>query len=240
MEDIHEHHNETNEYITNDPTNLVDWICERCDHKSSSKCNLLKHLRNVTPCNTTHSTITREDYIAKLIHKDYNEKTYDCQYCQKKFNKYQNRHRHLKTCKTLKEQNESSDLKLRKAMAENISLKKIVEDLNAKVNELQQQPSNSVTHHVTTKKKKKKLSYVTRVSCWNKYVGVTVGETQCLCCKFNTITQMNWECGHIVAESCGGSNDIENLRPICRHCNNDMGSENMREFALRHFHTEIE
>ena len=79
-----------------------EWKCKRCSHISSSKSNLLKHLRNKTPCNVTRENILIIDYITELLKKEYNDKTYDCPNCNAKFNAYQNRHRHLKTCKEKK------------------------------------------------------------------------------------------------------------------------------------------
>lgn len=79
--------------------NQSEWKCKRCTHTSSSKSNLLKHLRNKTPCTVTKENIHVDDYIAELLKKEYNDKTYDCPNCNAKFNAYQNRHRHLKTCK---------------------------------------------------------------------------------------------------------------------------------------------
>jgi hypothetical protein len=86
--------------------NDAEWRCKRCNHMSSSKCNLLKHLRRKAPCNTTHDSISIIEYINDLIKKEYNEKTYDCNFCGAKFNAYQNRHRHYKTCKKAKKQDE--------------------------------------------------------------------------------------------------------------------------------------
>jgi transcription elongation factor Elf1 len=87
------------------------WTCKRCEHESSSKCNLLKHLRRKTPCIDDNNIISIDAYIEELLKKDYNEKTYDCQFCGTKFNAYQNRHRHYKTCKELKKQNKDSIIK---------------------------------------------------------------------------------------------------------------------------------
>ncbi|MDE2095886.1 MAG: HNH endonuclease [Patescibacteria group bacterium] len=47
------------------------------------------------------------------------------------------------------------------------------------------------------------------------------------------ITRDNWECGHIVSVKNGGSDAVDNLRPVCKKCNGSMGEENMFEFAYR-------
>ena len=75
--------------------------------------------------------------------------------------------------------------------------------------------------------------------CWNTYVGEEIGKTKCICCKTLDITTFDFQCGHIVADSVGGDTSIENLRPICAKCNNDMGAMNMRDFALQYFNNPI-
>ena len=44
------------------------------------------------------------------------------------------------------------------------------------------------------------------------------------------ISFVNFDCGHIKSERFGGSNTLDNLKPICRLCNNSMGTTNMNEF----------
>jgi hypothetical protein len=78
-----------------------------------------------------------------------------------------------------------------------------------------------------------------RRSCWNKYIGEDIGKIQCLCCNINEITPFTFHCGHVVAIANGGSNNIDNLRPICATCNSAMGTDNMIEFAKLHYNIEI-
>ena len=79
-------------------------------------------------------------------------------------------------------------------------------------------------------KKKQAIPKVLKDNVWNKYIGVEIGQTYCLCCKTNKITQSNFHCGHVISESKGGKMDCENLRPICSSCNLSMGSQNMDLF----------
>jgi 5-methylcytosine-specific restriction endonuclease McrA len=59
---------------------------------------------------------------------------------------------------------------------------------------------------------------------WNRYNG-EVYKTQCYIkwCS-NTITVFNFECGHNIPFSKGGSTTLENLRPICGNCNKSMNN----------------
>jgi len=52
----------------------------------------------------------------------------------------------------------------------------------------------------------------------------------CYCCKLEPITYGNFECGHNVAHANGGSDELSNLRPICRLCNSSMGTKNLEDF----------
>lgn len=86
--------------------NAMDWICKRCQHVSTTKSNLMKHLQRRTPCQDVNNVISIEAYITELTKKEYNDKTYDCKFCGKKFNNYQNRHRHYKSCKKATQDNQ--------------------------------------------------------------------------------------------------------------------------------------
>ena len=75
----------------------------------------------------------------------------------------------------------------------------------------------------TKPKTKKKL-------VWNTNIGEDIGKTKCLCCKSTDITQLSFNCGHIIAEANGGDTIVSNLRPICQNCNSSMGTKNMNDF----------
>ena len=51
-----------------------------------------------------------------------------------------------------------------------------------------------------------------------------------MCCNVTDITQMSFNCGHIIAESNGGETVVSNLKPICQNCNSSMGTKDMEEF----------
>lgn len=82
--------------------------------------------------------------------------------------------------------------------------------------------------------KKQSIPHILRIKVWNKWIGEEIGKTKCLCCKLNDICQLNFVCGHIIAESKGGDIDVDNLKPICQPCNNSMGTQNMNEFILKY------
>jgi len=83
--------------------------------------------------------------------------------------------------------------------------------------------------------KKKAISKKLKDEVWNKYIGSDIPKHKCMSCKLTTIDCRDFECGHVQAESRGGSQDIDNLRPICRKCNGPggMGDTNMKEFVIK-------
>ena len=84
------------------------------------------------------------------------------------------------------------------------------------------------------KKKKEKIPAAVRKIVWNTYIGKDKNTSKCLCCSAEDISNTNFECGHIMSEKNGGEVNIENLRPICGHCNKSIGGNNMDEFMDRY------
>jgi 5-methylcytosine-specific restriction endonuclease McrA len=80
------------------------------------------------------------------------------------------------------------------------------------------------------KKRKKPISATIKRLVWNTNIGEDIGKSKCVCCKSTDITQMSFNCGHIVAEANGGNTIVSNLKPICQNCNSSMGTKNMDEF----------
>ena len=80
------------------------------------------------------------------------------------------------------------------------------------------------------KKKKKPISATIKKLVWNTHIGEEIGKAKCLCCNVTDITQMSFNCGHIVAEANGGETIVSNLKPICQNCNSSMGTKNMNDF----------
>jgi hypothetical protein len=74
-----------------------------------------------------------------------------------------------------------------------------------------------------------------RITVWDTYIGLSIGQTKCTVCNTNTITQFSFHCGHVIAEKKGGTCDINNLRPICKSCNSSMKTMNLDEYKERYF-----
>jgi len=71
-----------------------------------------------------------------------------------------------------------------------------------------------------------------REKVWrNQYGGNMDGH--CYCCH-TAISYTHWECGHIQAAAKGGSDVIENLRPVCFPCNRGMATMDMMDYIKRY------
>ena len=84
------------------------------------------------------------------------------------------------------------------------------------------------------KLKKQRIPHVLRSKVWDTWIGLEKGKSKCLCCDISEITQFNFHCGHIIAESKGGTTNVNNLKPICGSCNSSMGTENFDEFKNKY------
>ena len=80
------------------------------------------------------------------------------------------------------------------------------------------------------KPKKKSISSTIKKLVWNTNIGEEIGKAKCVCCKSTDITQMSFNCGHVIAEANGGKTIVSNLKPICQNCNSSMKTKNMFEF----------
>jgi 5-methylcytosine-specific restriction endonuclease McrA len=86
---------------------------------------------------------------------------------------------------------------------------------------------------VVKTKGKQGIPSVLKKQVWSKYIGNHISTHKCLCCKINDILMNEHHCGHVIPESKGGENTIDNLRPICSGCNLSMGSTNMIDFVKK-------
>jgi 5-methylcytosine-specific restriction endonuclease McrA len=89
---------------------------------------------------------------------------------------------------------------------------------------------------LTDKSSRKTIPKKIRAQVWTNAFGSFTQGT-CYCCKTNINCLDMWHAGHIVASCNGGSDTVENLRPICVSCNLSMGSEHMETFKNRCYPT---
>jgi 5-methylcytosine-specific restriction endonuclease McrA len=80
--------------------------------------------------------------------------------------------------------------------------------------------------------KHKAIPKKTREALWTGQFGDTT-KGACYCCKTDISVLGTWHAGHVIAQTNGGSDTVENLRAICLPCNLAMATENMEEFKRR-------
>lgn len=83
--------------------------------------------------------------------------------------------------------------------------------------------------------KKKTIPRTLRNAVWKQAVGDNLNDHLCICCQNERINALLYHCGHIVAESKGGSTTMDNLLPVCSVCNLSMRDMNMHEFIQKTF-----
>ena len=77
---------------------------------------------------------------------------------------------------------------------------------------------------VKTKYRKQKIPIALRQACWVRQFGETYQHKCFVDWCHRKITCFDFEVGHNLPESKGGTLDLDNLRPICRQCNIGMGN----------------
>lgn len=106
------------------------YFCKRCGYTTNQKGHLIRHFQNKKPCPSTIADVSVEDLLEELQQKQYNDHTYDCEFCGKKFNSRSNKSSHKRTCKPT------------------VSVKDYM-DLKTKVEALEQQVKNEAPTNIT-------------------------------------------------------------------------------------------
>lgn len=83
------------------------------------------------------------------------------------------------------------------------------------------------------RKSRKTIPKAIKNQLWRKYFGDKM-KGECYCCKSEIDALENWQAGHIQAASLGGSDKIDNLRPLCSTCNQSMSNMNMDDYIKRY------
>lgn len=82
--------------------------------------------------------------------------------------------------------------------------------------------------------KRKSINKGLREKVWIKYMGNRV-QGKCYCCRIKPIHFTDFEVGHNKSVYSGGTNNINNLRPICRSCNREMGVKSIEWYRNKYY-----
>ena len=115
------------------------------------------------------------------------------------------------------------------ALCTNIDGKNLLNEIKIELDNIKILPVKK-EKETKPKAKKKSISATIKKLVWNTNIGEEIGKSKCLCCKSTDITQLSFNCGHIIAEANGGETIVSNLKPICQNCNSSMGTKNMNDF----------
>jgi 5-methylcytosine-specific restriction endonuclease McrA len=84
-------------------------------------------------------------------------------------------------------------------------------------------------------KPRRKIPKHVKDTVWAKYIGADKAEGKCYVGCGRTIHITDFEVGHNKARTEGGTDNINNLRPICRSCNLSMGTISIEAFKRKYF-----
>ena len=193
--------------------------CTFCDKEFEKKSTLNRHL-------------TTARFCLKLqldSNKNIQKKMFNCPSCNKELTSKARLNYHLNICNENKIQLHES--KIDKANSKLENLQKTLLEITNKTKEIEEK----IEINNDKKYKKKPIPKTLKMSVWYTHIGKEIGMVKCPCCNSNEISQMDFDCGHVIAESKGGPMTIENLKPICNKCNRSMRTMNMNEFKQKYF-----
>lgn len=215
-------------------------ICARCGYQAPCRYNLIRHLQAKSPCDALVKDINPQSVIQEILDMQLRKgETIDCEWCKKTISKA-NQARHKVMCTKKREKRTHNDKNKQKHEVEqveetvsDVSLLELASTSRITPEHGLHAPNNNITYNNAVKigTKKKKIPQGLRKASWDKHIG-KVYEAPCPCCNINIISPFTFHCGHIVAEANGGQLTLNNLIPVCATCNNDMGTTDMRTFAL--------
>ncbi len=137
-------------------------------------------------------------------------------------------------CDKLEEINQKLGEELRKSDPENIRTKILL-----KVKDVKDAKPLYYSYEYHRQKtlenagKRKKFSKIDRKTIYVQYFGSWKEDGQCQICK-STIDYENFDMGHIKSVKNGGSNLLENIKPLCKTCNTSLGSLNIDDYMKKH------
>jgi hypothetical protein len=149
-------------------------------------------------------------------------------YYEEFYNKYFKAYK-LKQLYTFISFSDMNDFINKIALCTNIDGKNLLNEIKIELDNIKILPVKK-EKETKPKAKKKSISATIKKLVWNTNIGEEIGKSKCLCCKSTDITQLSFNCGHIIAEANGGETIVSNLKPICQNCNSSMGTKNMNDF----------
>lgn len=98
-------------FNTIDSNNVMEFVCRRCGYVSKDKSNYIRHLKRKHVCIASLEDVSTSILLEEIQgSKDgtQDQKVYEC-HCGKTFTDRSNRHRHMKTCNAIINNDEQQD-----------------------------------------------------------------------------------------------------------------------------------
>ena len=225
-------------------------LCNFCNNSFSTRNGLLKHQKNTLYCLRIQS-LKNNDQDNKIKEKRTQSEgiRYTCNFCNSTLASKSGLKKHQETTKKCLE----IQKKVQPKRSVSVSVSNVKPEIKLKktINHLEIIKEESDTDfdsdsdcdeffdcksidefaeekkEINQKFKKIKIPKRDRDLVWKQYSNKTIDK--CYVCP-DMISFDNFECGHIIAQSRGGSNKLENLKPVCGPCNKGIGSKNMDEY----------
>ncbi len=142
---------------------------------------------------------------------------FSCSYCDRNFSRGDNLKRH-----------EDTFCKASRAIEARLARKELQLRLREVESPRQVHIGNNTSTTNNTKNNNTRVPKPLRKQVWLKRNGNVI-EGKCYVC-IGAISYDTFESGHVKAASTGGETTLQNLEPICKTCNNDMGIEDLEQF----------
>jgi 5-methylcytosine-specific restriction endonuclease McrA len=112
--------------------------------------------------------------------------------------------------------------------------KQFIEKFDKIQQDLEIEISKQIVKPASKQYKKATISTDLKQKLWERYYG-SQGVAKCFCCGEDDIKPLNFEAGHVVAESNRGPTILDNMRPICKGCNRRMATTNMKDWMAENY-----
>lgn len=108
------------------------------------------------------------------------------------------------------------------------------------IDEVVTEPVAKRKRSAATGRKKKHIPVALKRQSWYNLYTKQVGQTKCPICNAVDITQLDFECAHIISEYNDGPTAVNNLMPLCNHCNKSMSKRNILDYAKEFYPSNIQ
>jgi 5-methylcytosine-specific restriction endonuclease McrA len=188
--------------------------CERCGKSFDRKFNLKVHLNRMKVCAPVLSNIDRLAHIIKLDETNYRRVGSTTV-------------TPIITAVASTPTTVSTPSLTETAPMDLMTLVQEMQKMRIELDELKQTRKQAHRDKMSSQTK-----HTLRMKVWESHMGENY-RGPCLCCK-RQINTFTFVCGHVVSAANGGTNTIDNLKPICAICNTHMSSMDMEEYIELH------